>query len=331
VGYFLMGSLSSAWMTPLRDAFPLYWLVFAILMVPAIGPSIVKPVVAGTTAQASKDNVRSLGFSIYYTLVNIGGFLGPIMAFFVRRSIGIENVFRIAGLSVFLMFFATLLFYREPDRQPGERVASVGAALRNVGRILRNLRFVTFLLIFSGFYIVFWQEFIALPLFIRGYVDPTADVDLLTSVEALTVISLQVLVSYLTRKLPAFTVMISGILIAALSWVLLAIHPSVPMAIASLVVLGIGEITQAPRYYEYISRLAPRGQEGLFMGYAFLPIAIGWFIAGPLGGSLLHYFGEVRHAPEQLWFVIAGIGVFTTLLMYVYNRMSVPLERETQA
>jgi len=115
--------------------------------------------------------------------------------------------------------------------------------------------------------------------------------------------------------------MISGILIAALSWVLLAIHPSVPMAIASLVVLGIGEITQAPRYYEYISRLAPRGQEGLFMGYAFLPIAIGYFIAGPLGGRLLHYFGEVRHAPEQLWLVVAGIGILTTLLMYIYNRV----------
>ena len=320
-GYFLLGSLSAAWMAPLRDALPLYWLVFAILMVPAIGPSIVKPVVAGTTARASNDNVRSLGYSIYYTLVNIGGFLGPVMAFFVRRSIGIENVFRVAGLSVFLMFFATLIFYREPARQPGEQVASIGAALRNVGMVLRNLRFITFLLIFSGFYIVFWQEFIALPLFIRGYVDPAADVDLLTSVEALTVISLQVLVSYLTRKLPAFTVMTSGILIAALSWVLLAIHPSVPMAIASLVVLGIGEITQAPRYYEYISRLAPRGQEGLFMGYAFLPIAIGYFIAGPLGGRLLHYFGEVRHAPEQLWLVVAGIGILTTLLMYIYNRV----------
>lgn len=140
IGYFLLGSLSAPWMAPLRDSLPLYWLVFAILMVPAIGPSIVKPVVAGTTARASKDNVRSLGYSIYYTLVNIGGFLGPVMAFFVRRSIGIESVFRVAGLSVFLMFFATLLFYREPARPPGEQVASVGAALRNVGKVLRNLR-----------------------------------------------------------------------------------------------------------------------------------------------------------------------------------------------
>ena len=57
------------------------------------------------------------------------------------------------------------------------------------------------------------------------------------------------------------------------------------------------------------------------MGYAFLPIAIGWFVGGPLGGRLLHYFGEVRHAPEQLWFVVAGIGILTTLLMYTYNRV----------
>ncbi len=324
VGYFLLGSLSASWMAPLRDAVPLYWLVFSILMIPAMGPSIVKPVVAGTTARASSDSVRSLGYSIYYTLVNIGGFLGPVMAFLVRRSIGIENVFRMAALSVFAMFFVTVLLYRDLPRPPAEQVASIGAALRNVGLVLRNRRFVTFLLIFSGFYVVFWQEFIALPLYIRGYLDPQADVDLLTSVEALTVISLQVAVTYLTRKIPAFTVMISGILIAGFSWVLLAVHPSIPMAIASLVVLGIGEITQAPRYYEYVSRLAPRGQEGLFMGYAFLPIAIGYFIAGPLGGWLVHYFGEVRGTPERMWFVVAGVGILTALLMVIYNRIVRP-------
>lgn len=324
VGYFLLGSLSAPWMAPLRDTLPLYWLVFAILMVPAIGPSIVKPVVAGTTARASKENVRSLGYSIYYTVVNIGGTLGPIMAFFVRRSIGIENVFRVSALSVFLMFFATILFYRESSHADDQRVTSVGLALQNMVLVLRNLRFMGFLLLFSGFYVVFWQEYIALPLYIRGYVNSNADVDLLLSAEALTVILLQVLVSYLTRKMPAFTVMTAGILIASLSWILLALHPSIPMAIASLVVLGIGEITQAPRYYEYISRLAPPGQQGLFMGYAFLPIAIGYFIAGPLGGWLVHYFGEVRHTPHQLWYVIAAVGFLTTLAMMAYNRIVQP-------
>ncbi len=323
-GYFLLGSLSAPWMAPVRDSLPLYWLVFAILMIPALGPSIVKPVVAGTTARASTENVRSLGYSIYYTVVNIGGMLGPVMAFLVRRSIGIENVFRVSALSVFLMFFVTVLFYREPPQQGDKQVASVGVALRNMVLVLQNYRFIVFLFLFSGFYIVFWQEFIALPLYIRGYIDPEADVDLLTTAEALTVILLQVVVSYLTRKVPAFTAMSAGILIASLSWLLLAWHPSIPMAVASLIVLGIGEITQAPRYYEYISRLAPEGQQGLYMGYAFLPIAIGYFIAGPLGGWLVHEFGEVRHTPHQMWYVVAAVGIVTTLLMVAYDRIVRP-------
>src|SRR5271169_5806840 len=52
-GYFLMGSLTSPWMAPLRERLPLFWVVFAVLMVPALGPSVVKPCVAGTTARAS--------------------------------------------------------------------------------------------------------------------------------------------------------------------------------------------------------------------------------------------------------------------------------------
>ena len=83
-----MGSLTAGVDGPARDRLPLYWLVFAVLMVPALGPSVVKPCVAGTTARASPRMVRSIGYSIYYTLVNVGGMLGPIMAYLVRRSHG---------------------------------------------------------------------------------------------------------------------------------------------------------------------------------------------------------------------------------------------------
>ena len=77
VGYFLLGSLSATWMQATREAISDKWLVFAILMVPALGPAVVKPCVAGTTARASTENVRSIGYSIYYTIVNIGGTLVP--------------------------------------------------------------------------------------------------------------------------------------------------------------------------------------------------------------------------------------------------------------
>ena len=182
-------------------------------MIPALGPAVVKPCVAGTTARASAENVRSIGYSIYYTLVNIGGTLGPVMAWLVRKRLGwgMENVFRVSALSVFLMFCVTLRFFREPARAGEEKVASVAAALKNMFVVLRNLRFVLFLLIFSSFYVVFWQEFISAPLFLRGYVDPNANADLLLSVDALTVICFQILVSYLTRKIPVFPAMTLGL------------------------------------------------------------------------------------------------------------------------
>ena len=325
VGYFLMGSLSASWMAPLRQALPLFWVVLLVLMIPALGPSVVKPVVAGTTARASTESVRSLGYSIYYTLVNIGGMLGPFIAFLVRRSLGIENVFRVSAFFVFLMFFATLAFYKEPRRSGEQSVPTIAAALRNMLIVLSNLPFVVFLLIFSGFWIVFWQEFIALPLFLRGYVNPNANVDLLLTVDPFTVILFQIVVSYLTRRIPAFTAMTIGILIASFSWLVLLLHASTPFVIAALFILALGEITQSPRYYEYVSRLAPRGQQGTYMGYAFLPVAVGYLIGGRLGGYLVHYFGDVLHRPAEMWWVISAIGFATTLLMWIYNMVFKPI------
>ncbi len=327
VGYFLLGSLAEPWMAPLRRTLGDKWLVLAVLLIPALGPGMVKPCVAGTTARASAENVRSLGYSIYYTLVNIGGALGPLMAWVVRErlGLGIQNVFRMASLSVFLMFWVTLFFYREPG-QPGEpRVQSIWGALKNMFVVLGNLRFVAFLLISSGFYIVFWQIWITMPLFMRRYVDANAATDRILSIEAFTVIGFQILVTYLTRSMEAVRVIALGFLISALSWILLATHPTMFTLGAMLVVMALGELTQASRYYEYCSRLAPPGQQGLYMGYAFLPIAIGYLIAGPLGGYLLHAFGEVLHRPARMWWVITAIGVFTAALMWLYGRMVKPV------
>ena len=112
--YFLLGSLGAAWMAPVRSAVPLLGLVAFVLVLPALGISMVKPSVVGTTARASRENVRSIGYSIYYTLVNIGGAAGPYLASWAHRRLGVENVFRVSALSVLLMFFAVLLFFKEP-------------------------------------------------------------------------------------------------------------------------------------------------------------------------------------------------------------------------
>jgi proton-dependent oligopeptide transporter, POT family len=266
--------------------------------------------------------------SIYYTLVNVGGALGPIIAFLVRKQLGwgIASVFRVAALSVFLMFWVTLFFYREPARSGEEKVASLGAALKNILVVLRNLRFVAFLIIFAGFFTVFWQQYVSVPLFLRQYVDPNANFDLLLSVDAITVISLQIFIAFLTQKMPAFVTMTLGFLITSLAWILPALHPSMPIFVLTLVLVAIGEIMQVSRYYDYISRIAPPGQQGLYMGYAFLPIGVGYFMAGWLGGHSLHYFGQAGRAPQQMWWVIVGVGILSTILMMIYDRFVKPAD-----
>jgi POT family proton-dependent oligopeptide transporter len=324
--YFVLGSLGSPWLAPLRDHMPLIVLVSVVLALPALGIALVKPAVVGTTARASKENVRSIGYSIYYTLVNIGGAAGPYVASWVHRHMSVENVFRVAAGSVFLMFFAVLIFFREPRRSGEVQTASLGQSLKNFGMVLGNPKFMLFLLIFSGYWIVYWQEFIILPLFVHDYIDPKADTEIMLITGPLLVIALTVLVNVITQKVAPFRAITLGTLVSAVAWILLIVHPSVAMAYATLAVVAIGEIIQSPRYYEYISRLAPSGQQGTYMGFAFLPIGIGSLIAGWFGGKLIHHFGEVTHQPEKMWWAVIAVGVLTALLLWIYDRTLMPKE-----
>jgi proton-dependent oligopeptide transporter, POT family len=318
--YFLLGSIGSPWLAPVRNAMPLGVLVTMVLMLPALGIALVKPAVVGTTARASKENVRSIGYSIYYTLVNIGGAAGPYLASWVHQHMRVENVFRVSALSVFAMFFAVLLFYKEPQRSGDTQTVSLGQAAKNFATVLSNPRFMLFLLLFSGYWVVYWQEFIILPLYIHDYINPRTDTELMLVTGPLTVIALQMLVSFLTQKIPAFTAITLGTLISALAWIILIAHPTVPMAIATLFTVSLGEITQSPRYYEYISRLAPPGQQGTYMGFAFLPIGIGSLIGGWFGGTLIHHFGEVTHQPGRIWWAVTAVGVATAALLWIYDK-----------
>ena len=361
--YFLIGSIGASWLAPVRDAMPLGLFVGIILILPALGIALVKPCVVGTTARASKENVRSIGYSIYYTMVNIGGAAGPLYAGWAHRRIGVENVYRVGALSVFAMFFVVLLFFREP-RKPGDALPpSVAQVARNFCVVLGNYklvlpvvgvalalrsalwvrpewsvpwwiwavlfaimlagisRFMWFLVIFTGYWVVFWQQYISLPGYISEFINSNANVERILATDGLTVICLTVLVNVMTRKIPALGAVIIGTIVTSLAWVILALRPTIWGAILSLFVLALGEITQSPRYYEYISRLAPPGQQGTYMGFAFLPIGIGSLIGGWFGGTLVHQFGEVQHQPAMIWWSVTGVGLVTAVLLWIYDRV----------
>ena len=318
--YFLVGSIAAPWMAPLRTAVPLGLLVGVILFLPALGVALVKPSVVGTTARASKENVRSIGYSIYYTLVNVGSFLGPFLAGWVHEHMRVESVFRLAALSVFLMFIGVLIFFREPRREEGKQTTSLGQVLGNFVTVLGNWRFVLFLVIFSGYWIVFWQQYLILPIYIHDYVDATANTERILIADPLIVITLTVAVNALTRRIPSFRAIILGTLITAVGWLVIGAYPRVWAAVAALMIVALGEIIQSPRYYEYISRLAPSGQQGTYMGFAFLPIGIGSLIGGRFGGWLVHHFGEVQHKPQRIWWTVTAVGVATTALLWIYDK-----------
>ena len=322
--YFLLGSIGSPWLAPVRDAVPLWLFVGFILILPALGVSLVKPCVVGTTARASKENVRSIGYSIYYTMVNIGGAAGPYAASWLHRHLGVEQVFRVAALSVFAMFFLVLLLFREPRHEGDAPAPSFAQTLRNFGTVLWPPKFLIFLLIFTGYWIVYWQQFTSLPGYLHSYVNANADVELILVTDATVVICFTLLVNFLTRKIPAFQAVILGTVISSLAWLIVAFWPTVWGAVISLVFVALGEITQAPRYYEYIAKLAPAGQQGTYMGFAFLPIGIGSLIGGWFGGRLMHQFGEVQQHPERAWWMITGVGVLTAVLLWIYDRIVRP-------
>ena len=360
--YFLLGSISAPWLAPVRSLVPLSVFVGFILILPALGVSLVKPSVVGTTANASKENVRSLGYSIYYTMVNIGGAAGPYVASWAHRHLGVESVFRVAALSVLLMFFFVAVFFREPRKTADAPPPSILQVAKNFCVVVGNYwlvlpvvflglvlllcsvlfrfalpwyvwiallvmvlagisRFVWFLVLFTGYWVVFWQQYISLPGYIQRYINPRADVEMILITDGLAVICLTLVVNHLIRKIPAFHAVILGTLVSSLSWLIVAFKPTVPGAVLSILVLALGEIIQQPRYYEYISRLAPSGQQGTYMGFAFLPIGIGSLIGGWFGGRVMHQFAEVAHQPERAWYAIVGVGLLTTLLLWVYDRM----------
>jgi len=367
VAYFLIGSIAAPWLGPVRNTVPIGLFVGFILILPALGVALVKPCVVGTTARASNENVRSIGYSIYYTMVNIGGALGPYCASWAHRHLGVENVYRVAALSVFLMFFVVLVFFREPRKDGDAPPPSLGTVVRNfcvvVGKawlvlpaigiagllkagtflwpltvpwwiwialliiVLAGIsRFMWFLVLFTGYWVVFWQQYISLPGYVHGYINAKADVELILVTDGITVICLTVLVNYLIRKIPAFQAVILGTLITSLAWLVIAFRPTVWGAVLSIFVLALGEITQQPRYYEYISRLAPPGQQGTYMGFAFLPIGIGSLIGGWFGGTLLHHYGEITHQPARMWLVFTGLGLITTVVLWIYDKMFRPAE-----
>jgi proton-dependent oligopeptide transporter, POT family len=190
--------------------------------------------------------------------------------------------------------------------------------------VFGNLKFISFLIIFSGFWIMFWQIFYSLPFYARDVLH-IERFELIETVDAYTIILITVPAAALTKKLSPMFAMTVGFALATACWFVMGTFPTLAMTIVAIVLFAVGEAIQSPRYYEYVANLAPKDQVGTYMGFAFLPIAIGTFFAGGLAGKLVSHFiqGPGKGAPQRMWYVLGAIGVVSTVLMAGYDRLVV--------
>ena len=325
LGYFAIGLAGLPMGQGMVAAIGVKPYIVGALLLTAIGGSLIKPCVVGTVARTTNPATKSLGYSIYYTLVNLGGALGPILGLQVREGLGIEYVLVMSAATSACNLVGTLIFFKEPEGPAGEVLVtrSLGQVLRDMTRVFADLRFMGFLVIFSGFWIMFWQIFYGLPFYVRDILHYPR-FELIETVDSCAIILLTVPVTALMKKVRPILAMSSGFAVASLGWLLIGAVPTMAGTVAGIAIFAVGEAMQAPRFYEYVADLAPKDQVGTYMGFAFLPVAIGALVAGYLSGFLVETFLKQSHRPAMMWYVLSAIGVGSTALMLLYDRFVTP-------
>ncbi len=355
-GYFTMGNVQRFWpgligRTAAEAVDFTVPVVLGIVLI-GIGGSIVKPCIAGTV-QKTSGTAATLGFGIFYMVINIGSITGRGVSYFIRTSLGIPAIFTYAS-SIFALIglVVLLIFFREPEyvsdgKKDGQAVRkkTLGQAVLGIFVVLRNARFVFFLIVIGLFWVLYVQLYNLMPLFLRA-VDPSAPMELYTLANPVMIVSFQMLITRIVKKWTPIKSILFGVAVTT-TGMLMNIVPALlgadlsrrvdilglalPFAgvflIVSIASMAVGEMMASPRIYEYLGAIAPKGEEGLYLGYANLPIALGSIFGGPLGGALFERYISVPMKEGRptnsmiMWLIIAGIGLVSMTGLAVYDRL----------
>jgi MFS family permease len=323
IGYLIMGYtvfLAEVFAgMPLAEARPqgvdhAYEIFFVGAMFLAFGTAIFKPGLQGLVAMKIPRDSASLGWGLFYQMVNIGGFLGPLLAGYLR-VLEWEYVF-IACSAAISLNFIPLFMFKEPARERKEGEVLPGP-VKLFGDALRGLlepRLFFFTLAFAGFWLMAMQFFDILPNFIDDWVDARALASFLTGIfgegavptvnggnltqewlvnfNALLISCCAFLVGYLTGKFRSLTNIIAGIVLACIAIYSLGVTMNGWWILACIGLFSIGEMMSAPTKMRYLARIAPRGKDGLYMGYANFTVGIGWSIGSLVAGHLYEEGGD---------------------------------------
>ncbi len=328
--------------------------VVGILLI-GFGGSIVKPCILGT-AQKTAGRRATMAFAIFYVVVNMGSLFGRAVAFYVRTRPGaaLSAIFSVASIMATLAFVVVAGLYRGPETEagigiPGRPQRSVREILVGMLTVILNLRFFLFLTVSCGFFFLYNQVYVVLPLYLKTVVESKPAMDIYTMANPMVIVCFQLLITRLFGRLRPIRSMIVGTVIIGTAMALNVIPvvvggdlrvslggwlPVGSFIVVSSIALGaFAELFTSARMYEYVGAMAPKGQEGLFLGYANLPLAFGSLAGGPVGALIFNEVmsrGAVRRPDGLLdlvpssnasgWIILMAIGFLSALSMWLFNR-----------
>jgi dipeptide/tripeptide permease len=321
-----------------------------------LSAGIFKPLVAGTVRAVTDKTNKTLGFGIFYAMVNIGGTIGPIVMGKLR-AISWNHAFVAAAISIFLMLIITIFFYKEPERQI--EGATIGKKMKDIGVALGDLKF-TFLLVLMGvfFWLPFWAFFNLSAIYVDKNLDTARLYESIRSVlgtgfanffsevdkhgvrrilgETLSstgyvVMILQVFVSRISERFKAIPTFVTGLVMLTAGFVVIGLaRVSVPAIVfLGIFIFAIGEMIASPRIQEYITWIAPKEKAGLYMGMNFLAVMIGAALSGITYTPLSGYFNDVG-SPEYIWYILAAHSAVGILALSGYIKLVGEFKEQTQ-
>lgn len=320
-----------------------YSMVFGSLIIMAVGAGAFKPMISGTIARSTNESNSTLGFGIYYWSINLGAFLFPlILVPYIKNTFGWQYVMLASAIATSIMLIPTFLIYKEPDRPSSSK--NIAVVLKEAIMVLSDFRFIGLIVIYSGFWILYFQMFDSVLWYVQKYVDATSlnnfvngalggigininwkfDVEHVTVINAGTIILLQILVSNIVKHTKALPTMIAGIAMGTIGMAILAINTNIWVFMIGITIFSIGEMTAHPKFISYVGLIAPEDKKALYLGYSFLYGVLGSFIGGILGANLYVHFVDKLNQPATLWIIFSLIGVVTIIGLLLYNKFVSP-------
>jgi dipeptide/tripeptide permease len=335
LGYFLTSQMTD------------YPLVFASLVIMGIGAGAFKPMISGTISRITTKENSTLGFGIFYWSINFGAFLFPlILVPYIKSAFGWHYVMVSSAIFTSVMLIPTFLLYKEPPRP--ESTKTLPEVLKGMVMVLSDVRFISLIVIYSGFWILYFQMFDSVLWYVKDYVDATSlndaingffmifginlnwkfDVEHVTVINAGTIIFLQLIISNIVKNTKALPTMITGITLGTLGMAILAISTDIWVFVIGITIFSIGEMTAHPKFISYVGLIAPPDKKATYLGYSFLYGVLGSSIGGVLGANLYVHFVDNLKDPQTLWIIFSMIGVFTMIGLLLYNKFIAPKHSE---